>query len=144
MGWNEEMGAEREMLERIVALLLALAGLADRAAFASGSTRCRMLWALRQANAAALDLVAGRTFDLAGQQWAPALVTARSSAAPVDAMNLAAALRALAFVVRIMALRIRSRSTLACVRDGSRQAGANGPIEALSAALAAVGPCDTS
>ncbi|MDP3897693.1 MAG: hypothetical protein Q8Q62_13560, partial [Mesorhizobium sp.] len=88
------------------------------------------------------ELIGGRSFDLAGQQWSPALATIHRGDAPADALNLAAALRALAFVVRIMALRIRGRSARTC--EGSRQSGANGPVEALPAAFAAVGLCDTS
>ncbi len=146
MGRSEEMGVERDMLERIVALLLALASLAERAALASGSTRCRVLWALLQADEVTREFVAGRSFNMAGQQWSPTMATVRHDTAPADAMGLAVTLRALAFAVHIMAMRIRSRSNLtlaqACI--GSRQIGANGLAEPLSAAFAAVGVCDTS
>jgi hypothetical protein len=141
MGWNEEMREERDVLQRIVALLLALAGLADRAAVASGPKRRRALWALRQADAVTRELLAGQSFDLAGQQWSPDMDAIRCGDAPADASGLATAMRMLAFVVRIMALRIRSRSTWTC---GSLQSAAGGPVEAFSAAFVAVGPCDTS
>lgn len=143
----EEMGAERDMLERIVALLLALAGLAERAALASGRKRCQALLALQHANAVALELIAGRCFNLAGQQWSPALVPTHYGTAPADATNLATALRALAFLVQTIAARIRSRSTWsldqACLND-TLQPATYPLVELLPTKSISVQLCDTS
>lgn len=85
MDWKLAMEAERAALKRIVALLLALAGLAERAGGRSQAVRGFVLWILLQAEAVARDLVTG----------APApVVLPRNSVA--DAMRLAENFRDLA------------------------------------------------
>ena len=85
---------------RIVALLLALADLAERA---SRPVRHQVLWALRQADEVVSEFVTGSTCE--GNQWPPASTPVRDSFDPADAENLAASLRMLAFMVQAMAAR---------------------------------------
>ncbi len=92
MDWKRE--EERAALGRIVALLSALALLAERASGRSPLVRSLVLWVLRHAEAAARDLVAGGT-DSPGAPSAPWPVVP-AGAGPRDAMRLAAGLRALA------------------------------------------------
>jgi hypothetical protein len=87
MDWKEAIEAERAALMRIVTLLLALAGLAERAASRSPAMRGFVLWVLRRAEAVARDFVAG------GED-APSMRPA--GCGPADAMRLALSLRRLA------------------------------------------------
>jgi len=103
--WNAQIGWERAALYRIVALLLALADLAERAAGASRPVRCQVLWALRHAEAVACAFVTGGTHDPAAEQFSPDWMTGRSD--PADAIDLAVSLRALAFMVQVMAAQLR-------------------------------------
>lgn len=98
------------MLNGIVLLLLALAGLADRAAGRSRPVRWLVLWSLWHAHDVAPDFVAGSAWSVAGRS--PALATVGHGDDPADAMNLAASLRALARIVRTMAARARRLSIL--------------------------------
>ncbi|TYR35161.1 hypothetical protein FY036_02490 [Mesorhizobium microcysteis] len=89
MDWNEALEEEREALGRIVALLCALAVLAERAAGRSPLVRSLVVWLLRQAEAVARDFVYGDTpFEV--------MPVVPSGTGPADAMRLAASLRALA------------------------------------------------
>ncbi|HEY6631566.1 MAG TPA: hypothetical protein VIZ90_08950 [Rhizobiaceae bacterium] len=91
MDWKRAIEEERAALGRIVALLCALAVLAERAAGRSPVVRSLVLWVLRQAEAVARDFVCG------GPDPATALVPiAPSGNAPLDATRLAISLRALA------------------------------------------------
>jgi hypothetical protein len=91
MDWNEAMEQERAALMRIVALLCALAGLAECAATRSPAMRGFVLWILRRAEAAARDFVTG------GQDGQNAsLPVVQAGGRPADAMRLAASLRQLA------------------------------------------------
>ena len=58
MDWNGAMEEERAALMRIVALLRALAGLAELAGSRSPAVRGFVLWILRRAEAAARDFIA--------------------------------------------------------------------------------------
>lgn len=108
MDGNAQIGWEKNALYRIVALLLALADLAERAAGASRPVRCRALWALRHADAVANEFVTGCAQDpAAGGQFSPGWTSGQSE--PADAINLAVSLRALALMVRIMAGQTRPR-----------------------------------
>jgi predicted TIM-barrel fold metal-dependent hydrolase len=91
MDWKGVIEEERAALMRLVALLCALAGLAELAASRSPAMRGFVLWILRRAEAAARDFVAG------GPDTRLAPMPVRPAGAhPADAMQLAASLRALA------------------------------------------------
>lgn len=151
MDWKARIGREGDMLKHIAALLFALADLAERAASAPYLTRCRVLWALQQADEVAREFVAGSVWNPAGRQWSPAVIGVSYGNAPADAMSLALALRALALVVQTMSMQIRHRSScrIAEGRDDSRhdgrpRTGTDGIVQLLSAAFATVELYDTS
>jgi hypothetical protein len=91
MDWKGAIGEERAALLRIVALLNALAGLAELAASRSPAMRGFVLWILRRAEAAARDFVAGGP-DAPIVSMPVQPVGTR----PADAMRLAHSLRRLA------------------------------------------------
>ena len=99
MAWKAKTGREQQVLKSIVSTLLALAGLAEKAAGDSPWVRWCVLWAARQADLIARDYVAGSTWNEAGRLWSPALPVVRYGTAPADALDLAASLRALAAIV---------------------------------------------
>jgi len=111
MGRNARIEMELVTLDRIVALLLSLAGLARLAAGRSAPIRWLALWFLGQACAAAGDYVI-RPDNAAGRRWSPALMMAGHDPDFRDAMNLALWLRALAHMVRNIAMRLRRLSAL--------------------------------
>ena len=88
MDWKRAIEEERAALGRIVALLFALADLAELAAGRSAFVRSLVLWILRQAETVARDFVAGSA-DAPTMPVLPAEGLA-------DALRLAASLRALA------------------------------------------------
>ena len=88
MDWNEAGEANRKAVRRLVALLLALAGLAECAAGRSRSVRDLVLWILRPAEEIARDHVAGLTRTV----FPPASTIPTGD----DAMRLALGFRALA------------------------------------------------
>jgi hypothetical protein len=91
MDWTRAIEEERAALMRIVALLGALAGLAELAAGRSPAMRGFVLWILRRAESVARDFVAdGQDAPIALMPVGPA------GGRPADAMRLAASLRALA------------------------------------------------
>jgi len=97
-----------DMLDRIVTLLLALAGLAERAAGAPAPVRCVVLWLLRRADAVAAEFVADLAFDAAGR-----LEIASSDhhgCDPADALALALSLRTLALTLQAIAEQMRLSS----------------------------------
>ncbi|HEY5819461.1 MAG TPA: hypothetical protein VIU14_13905 [Mesorhizobium sp.] len=57
MDWNLANEKDRGALQRIVAMCLALAALAERASSLSGPVRCLLLWILRPAESAAREFV---------------------------------------------------------------------------------------
>lgn len=151
MDWKARRRGEVNVLMRIVAWLLALADLADFAADAPHPVRCRMLWALQQADEVVREFVAGSVWNPAGRQWSPAVMSVTYGNAPADAKSLALSLRALALVVQTMAMQARHRSNCrnAVGCDGDRQDGrpstdAEGIIQTLSAVFADVELHDTS
>jgi hypothetical protein len=91
MDWKQAMEEERAALMRVVALLGALACLAELAASRSPAMRGFVLWILRPAEVVARDFVAGGQ-DAQFASMPVGLVGAR----PADAMRLAASLRTLA------------------------------------------------
>jgi len=96
VGRDEQERRERDTLKRIVALLLALADLAEQASGRCRAVRWSVLWLLHPGLAVARDYVATLTqnADLAGQPLAIETGPGRDSAD--DAMQLAQAFRALA------------------------------------------------
>jgi len=121
MDWKAETGTD--MLTRIVALLFALAGLAERAAGRSPPVRRLVLWLLWQADTVARDFVADCASNATGRQWSPAMVRSRHH--PDEAMNLAASLRSLALALRSMATQMR-RMPLLHLAQASAASGHNG------------------
>lgn len=101
MDGKAQGGTDR--LERIVALLLALAGLAERAAGRSAPVRFIVLWILGQADAVVRNFVAGRDPNIPGEPLSPESMTVCRGHDSADALALAASLRALALIVRAMA-----------------------------------------
>ena len=90
MDWKRAIEEERAMLMRLVALLHALARLAEIAAGRAPAVRGLVLWLLRRAEAVMRDFV--------GVEPAPgAHSIAPDGNRPEDAMRLAATLRALAW-----------------------------------------------
>ena len=103
---------EKDMLKRIVALLFALAALADRAAAASRTVRCEVLSILRRAEAVARLSVIGTAHGLGApppracpehRAAMGAAPFACNGGEPADAARLALRLRALAFALSSLA-----------------------------------------
>lgn len=86
---NTEIDTDQDMLKRIVALLFALAAMAERAAGRSHPVRCLVLWILRRA-----EVAVRRWVDWDELPTGDEPVLQRNSAA--DAMQLARTFRALA------------------------------------------------
>lgn len=141
MDWKAHTGTD--MLKRIVALLLALADLAEQAANRSPAVRWQVLSHLLQAHDVARVFVTDRASNAAGGM-ASATTGPHD---PVDAMALAASLRTLALLLGTMAARMR-RSLLpasgALRRDGNppRHRYVVGPTPSLQ--TAAIERLDTS
>lgn len=93
MDWNGTTDESRQILQRVVALLLALADLADSASRRSPAVRCLVLWLLRPAEAAVWAYVARLT-----QQPAPTTLRLSDDSA-VEAMRLALSFRTLAAIL---------------------------------------------
>jgi hypothetical protein len=116
MDWRRAIDEERAALMRLVALLGALAGLAELAAGRSPAMRGFVLWVLRRAEAVARDfVVGGEDAGIASMPVGPA------GCRPADAVRLAASLRALARQLERQArLMLRMR--------GKRGAGTEPPL----------------
>ena len=132
MDWKRAIAEERAALGRIVALLRALAGLAELAAGRSPIVRCLVLMVLRRADAIARDFVAGDATPMA----VPVLPAGFS---PTDALRLAQNLRALA-------RELDRQARLLCRRDGAGRAelpcpGPTAAIRDLSDRLSAIMAC---
>ncbi len=93
-------GAMRDdrMLRRVVALLVALAVLAEKAAHRSAPVRFIVLWLLRQAEAVAAEFV----FEEIGVPALAADIVAAAGNGPEDAVRLAERLRVLAAALAAM------------------------------------------
>jgi hypothetical protein len=91
MDMQAAIGGERA-LRRIMALLVALAVLAERAAATSWPVRCLVLWILRRAETVAGEFV----FEAAGMKLPAIAGIAAVGNGPVDALRLAARFHALA------------------------------------------------
>ena len=114
--WSRSVERDRSVLERILALLLALAALTDRAACLSAAIRLHLLAILGQGEAEARDFILAMAFE-AG---APARLDAASDATTVtpvhevgDAALLAARFRMLALALGVLLAQARApcRST---------------------------------
>ena len=121
MDWRRE----GEVMERILALLVSFAGLADRAAFAPACLALPVLAFLARAEAVA------RTFVVDLPAGAPALLAAPQ--ATDRAARLAAAFRALARLLRALLARARRR---ACFATGETDRPDGAPITQPRLALA--------
>lgn len=98
MDWNAE--TDLNLLKRIVALLLGLAALADRASDRSCAVRCKVLGILREGEVAAHAALSDWASDL-GAPALPqtaAIVSPPDADSPSDAGQLALRLRALALL----------------------------------------------
>lgn len=65
MDWNEANERERQTLQRIIALLVSLAVICERAALLPRPVRAFLLWLLRPAEAAVRVRVIGDDYDIA-------------------------------------------------------------------------------
>lgn len=101
MEWNAKTNAD--VLRRIVALLFALAGLADRAGRAPRPVRDHVLGILRSAEAVARAYVFGVACDLGAAVPPPAGLDGDDSN---DAARLALSLRVLALALASLAARV--------------------------------------
>ena len=109
--------AEFQMLKGIIALLLSLAALCERASRAPHPVRCFVLWLMRRAESMVRDWVDGPSdYD---EYWPAAI---RAGNEPADALRLAASLRDLARSVRKMAAEYR-RFVRQCEREERGDAG---------------------
>jgi hypothetical protein len=128
MDWKRAVEEERAALGRIVALLCALAVLAERAAGGSPIVRSLVLWFLRPAEAVARDFVEGDA-DATSMPIMPA------GTSPADALRLAIRLRALARQLDRQARLLAAP----CRQDGSQaEALPAGRINAMRDALASM------
>ena len=138
MDWT----TQTEILKRIVAVLLVLADLADRARHASRPERCRVLGILRQAE------IVAQVADHARQRGAPPLGGGCPDAMPdapgnepADAAHLALRLRALSLVwATLLAWMLR----IARRRSTGSQITPAGVIAVPAYSFAAPRPPDTS
>jgi hypothetical protein len=103
MHWKETTNENIKTLRRIVALLLSLAGLAERAAGRSAAVRIAVLWLLWPAEAIASDYVEGLTGAASPTLW---------QSGPDAAMRLAAAFRALATALGALVAAAPVRATV--------------------------------
>lgn len=95
-----------DVLKRIIALLLALAGLAERAVGMPRPIRYVVLGILRRAEIAGRKVVAAEARDLRVAPWLPASAAVHGGNAPDDAIGLA-------LCFRLLALALSNLSTLA-------------------------------
>lgn len=114
------MNENREVLKRIVATLLALADLAERASVRSRPALCLVLWILRPAEAVARDFVIGASRDLGAPSLLSALALERPRPMAVGrgGERAADALR-LALDFRMLATALDSLASMASARPRS-------------------------
>lgn len=98
MEWERAWREERAALMRLVVLLNAFAGLADRAAGRSAVIRGIVLWILRRAEPVARDFVIGDEDMLPDQGFWP-MAPAAAGNRPEDALHLAEIFRMLAWLL---------------------------------------------
>jgi hypothetical protein len=123
MEWNAQIDRELRGLDGIVAVLLALAGLAERAAPAPYPIRCVVFWFLRQADAVAAGFVGGSASGAARGKWLVARMTVRAGFHSVDERDLALSLGMLAQTVAAMVEHLRRLAFLHRSRSGDKTPG---------------------
>lgn len=96
MGWKRQDKENGPALKRIVAMLFALADLADQASSRSCLVRCLVFWILRPAEAVAWEFVLEAQ---AGVPMRSAPMIACSRDGPADVVQLARTFRALAVML---------------------------------------------
>lgn len=145
MEWQRAWREERAALMRLVALLHALAGLAERAAGRSAAIRGIVLWLLRRAEPIARDYVCGEEdmpacgdddMPPATGLWPAAPCPAGNR--PEDALHLAEAFRMLAWLLeaQIGQFRMQADGDAGLTADRSaRRAAAERTLAALAAVL---------
>ncbi|MDP3896709.1 MAG: hypothetical protein Q8Q62_08535 [Mesorhizobium sp.] len=116
MEWKRQVET-LDILDRIVALLLALADLAERAAGVSVARRRLVLDMMRSGEAATRDAFRAPVSPMAARLALPGQVPQDG---PEDALALAASLRALAFVVHAIAAPQRRLASLLAGDAGDR------------------------
>jgi hypothetical protein len=127
---RRQMRNRTDMLDRIIMLLLALAGLAERAAGASLPVRCLILCPLRLADTVARRFIA----DMATTNPLPPANTERLGLDTAAALAIALSLRTLAFTLQAIVKQMRLSSSHArspAANDSSLQQ----LIQNLSAAI---------
>jgi len=146
MDWNAQIGRELRELDRIVATLLALAGLAERAAGAPLPVRWLVLWFVRRGEAVAAEFVAGSACVAARGQWLLAPVAVRHGSSSADAIDLALSLSRLASAVAVMVTQIRRQAFLhrSQPSGGKSLGGGHQAPNAFGMTVAQVGRTDTS
>jgi hypothetical protein len=112
MGWNAQIGRDLRVLDSIVAILLSMAGLAERAAGAPLPVRWFVLWILRYAEAVAQEFVAGSTCGAVFARSSPAGISVRQGGSSTDAIELAVSLSRLAWWVAATVARLRRQAFL--------------------------------
>ena len=110
MNRTANIGRELSVLDRLVAMLLVLAGVAEAAAAAPLPRRCFVLWVLRQADARVKGFTGNYAFWM-GLPPRPVLLVS-SGNGPTAAMSLALSLRNLALAIRDMIVLLRRRQFL--------------------------------
>ena len=139
MDWTETTDENRKALRRIAAMLVALAGLAERASGRSRAVCLLVLWLLRPGEAIARDYVAG----LVGSAGVlPAATRPGGDAAAAEAIRLAASFRSLAAALSGLVNETVPpwQPNLAAVRSMSPA----GPLATLRDPVAAVERLDSS
>ena len=122
MDWNSAIEDNRRMLKRIVALLFALAGLAERLSGLPRPVRAFVLRILRSAEAVARDFVLETTQDHGVPAPLPAFLDAlQGGDSPADAMRLAQSFRVLAVLLDWLADRNPGRGKC-CIAPGAMMA----------------------
>ena len=123
MDWKLAMKEERAALKRIVALLFALADLAESAGRRSSLVRRFVIWVLRQAETVGRDIIIG-----AAEAQSSLMPASPASDSPAEAMRLAQSFRDLAGE-----LDLQSKFVFAIQHDageaGLMQAGAFRPLD---------------
>ena len=99
------MRNREDMLDRIIILLLALAGLAEHAAGVPAPVRCLVLWPLRLADAVASEFVA--RFAPAVPNLSPPAQSGRHGFDRADALAIALSLRTLAATLQAIVRQMR-------------------------------------
>lgn len=107
MDRTARIGRELSVLDRLVAMLLVLAGVAEAAAAAPLPRRCFVLWVLRQADARVKGF-AGNYAWWMGLPPRPVLLVCAGNG-PAAALSLASSLRNLALAIRDMIVLLRRR-----------------------------------